>query len=112
MDHRVEIRADPEMRWPLACDLERATGSGEPRWTLPSGWLNPGETYYWHVRAKDKRGAWSDWSQTFKFVAAKGDFRTKESAAAFGRLSLAPIPFHEIDFYTDELRSSRPASKR
>jgi hypothetical protein len=70
-DHWVEIRADAEMRWPLACDLERVTGDGQPRWQIPPGWLHPGETYYWRVRAKGESGAWSPWSAPLPFVAAQ-----------------------------------------
>ena len=70
VDHWVEIRGDPEMRWPLSCNLEQVTRSGAPRYEPRPGSLSPGETYFWHVRAADKRGAWSAWSPTFQFVAA------------------------------------------
>jgi hypothetical protein len=33
-----------------------------------TGWLNDGETYYWRVRAKDVRGAWGEWSDTWSFT--------------------------------------------
>jgi hypothetical protein len=33
-----------------------------------TGWLNDGETYYWRVRAKDERGAWGEWSDTWSFT--------------------------------------------
>ena len=33
-----------------------------------TGWLNDGETYYWRVRAKDARGAWGEWSDTWSFT--------------------------------------------
>ncbi len=33
-----------------------------------TGWLNDGQTYYWRVRAKDARGAWGEWSDTWSFT--------------------------------------------
>lgn len=40
---------------------------------------------------------------------SKGNFRLKQSAAAFGRLSFAPIPFDNIGLYQDESRRQSPA---
>ena len=33
-----------------------------------TGWLNDGQTYYWRVRAKDARGTWGEWSDTWSFT--------------------------------------------
>jgi hypothetical protein len=30
--------------------------------------LNPDQTYFWHVRAKDAQGVWGPWSQTWSFT--------------------------------------------
>ena len=69
VDHHVEVRARPDMRFPVATSLDRLTFSGEPEWRVPGGWLIPGERYYWRVRARDGRGAWSTWSPVWSFVA-------------------------------------------
>ncbi len=66
------LRAD--MRWPLSMSfaklISRTALSGHPRYTLPGpGLLNPGTTYYWHVRAKDGQGVWGPWSPTWTFTA-------------------------------------------
>jgi hypothetical protein len=71
VDHHVEVRARPDMRFPLATSLDRLTFSNKPQWKVPGGWLIPGERYYWHVRAKDCRGAWGPWSQTWSFSVGK-----------------------------------------
>ena len=70
-DHHVEVRDRPEMRFPVATNLDRLTSSSKPEWKVPDGWLIPGARYYWHVRAKDKRGAWSPWSPVWSFVAGQ-----------------------------------------
>ncbi|NUQ64934.1 MAG: hypothetical protein HUU20_20925 [Pirellulales bacterium] len=68
-DYHLEVRARPDMRFPLATNLDRLTFSDKPQWQVPDGWLIPGERYFWHVRARDRRGAWSPWSQIWSFVA-------------------------------------------
>jgi len=70
-DHHVEVRDRPDMRFPVATNLDRLTSSVKPEWKVPDGWLIPGARYYWHVRAKDKRGAWSRWSKVWSFVAGQ-----------------------------------------
>lgn len=70
-DHWISISFDPQCRWPVATALLKVTGSGEPRWQLPEGWLNGDTTYYWKVRARDSRGVWGEWSPVFSFRTAK-----------------------------------------
>ena len=69
VDYHVEVRDRADMVLPVAPNLERLTFSGKPEWRVPGGWLIPGSRYYWRVRARDKRGAWSPWSETWRFTA-------------------------------------------
>ena len=67
VNHCIIISFDPQCRWPVATALLKETDSGKPEWQLPDGWLNPDTTYYWKVKAQDSRGAWSEWSQVYRF---------------------------------------------
>jgi hypothetical protein len=66
-DHQVMVSLRPDCRWPLASTLHQNTGSGQPEWKVPAGFLNPGTTYYWKVRARDGEGLIGGWSRVFSF---------------------------------------------
>ena len=66
-DYHIQVSPDSRMRWPVSPNLDRILLSGDPQWTVPEGWLVPGRTYYWRVRAKDLQGAWSNWSAVWSF---------------------------------------------
>jgi hypothetical protein len=72
-DYHFELSADPSMRWALSPAFDvlvsKTRDKGHPRFSLPSpGLLNPGETYYWRVRAKSEQGVWGPWSKTWRFT--------------------------------------------
>lgn len=72
-DYHFELSDRPDMAWPLSSNFEKlisnTADSGHARYTLPSaGLLNPGERYYWHVRAKNDKNVWGPWSETWSFV--------------------------------------------
>lgn len=78
VDYHFELSEHADMRWPLSPNFEKRTSltpsNGRPEWTVPYvGLLNPGTTYYWHVRALDAKGIWGPFSKTFSFrVEAPG----------------------------------------
>jgi hypothetical protein len=74
--YHVMICDDAECRWPLSSIFDVDLGDGKPShlsasWLVPySSWFNPGQTYYWHVKAQDyASGYWSDYSPTWSFRA-------------------------------------------
>jgi hypothetical protein len=67
VNYHVQISPRPDMLHPLSPNFDRLTFSGESQWELPQGWFVRGRTYYWRVRATDKWGATSDWSDVWQF---------------------------------------------
>ena len=61
------------MKWPLSMSfaklISRTDDAGHARFTLPApGLLNPDTAYFWHVRARDNKGVWGPWSNTWTFT--------------------------------------------
>lgn len=72
-DYHFELSARADMKWPLSMSfaklISRTPDAGQARYTLPEvGLLNPDTTYFWHVRAKDDKGVWGPWSETWSFT--------------------------------------------
>ncbi|MCE5271709.1 hypothetical protein LLH00_10550 [bacterium] len=66
-DYQVLVSLRPDCRWPLSPSLYRSLGAAATTWKVPAGFLNPGSTYYWKVRARDSHGAIGPWSEVFSF---------------------------------------------
>ena len=67
VDYHVQVSPRRDMLHAVSPNFDRLTFSGNPQWDVPQGWLVDGRTYYWRVRAKDKWGAWSGWSDAWRF---------------------------------------------
>jgi hypothetical protein len=82
--YHVQLGDEPAMRWALSPAFD-AVVAGKQRFALRSpGLLNPGQRYYWRVRAKSAEGVWGPWSKTWSFVprapGAPLDVRMEERA--------------------------------
>lgn len=65
--YHFELSDEPSVRWPLS----PAYTAVQPQrvWKpLTAGLLNPGQTYYWRVRAKSREGIWGPWSPVSQYV--------------------------------------------
>ncbi len=73
-DYWFELSDRADMRWPLSPNFEKLIGktrqAGTASYEVPyEGLLNPGQTYYWRVRARSEKGVWGPWSQVWSFAA-------------------------------------------
>lgn len=73
-DYQFQLSEFPDMRWPLSPNfnklISRTAYLGTPTFELPYvGLLNPGQKYYWHVRARSQDHVWGPWSKTYEFSA-------------------------------------------
>ena len=66
-DYHIQVSSHPDMLLPVSPNFDRITFSSQPQWQIPAGWLVKGRTYYWRVRAKDNWGAWSSFSNIWRF---------------------------------------------
>jgi hypothetical protein len=73
VDYHFQLSNEPVIRWALSPNFDKlishTANKGTASYTIPyTGLLNPGQRYYWRVRAQDERGVWGPWSQTWSFT--------------------------------------------
>ncbi|MFC1717283.1 transglutaminase domain-containing protein [Candidatus Poribacteria bacterium] len=68
-DYHIQVSPRSDMLHPISPSFDRIIFSQSPEWDFPQGWLVSGKTYFWRVRARNEWGAWSPWSQIWRFYA-------------------------------------------
>lgn len=71
-DYEFQLSEYPDVRYVLSSNFQklisRTDNRGTAAYELPGvGLLNPGQTYYWRVRARSEEGVWGPWSKVFSF---------------------------------------------
>ena len=66
--YHIQVSPRRDMLHPVSPNFDLIIPGKNPEWQIPSGWLTKGRTYYWHVKAKDKWGSWSNWSPVWSFT--------------------------------------------
>jgi hypothetical protein len=101
-DYHFQLADRPDIRWPLSPNFEkyisRTPDQGNACYTLPRpGLLAHGQTYYWHVKARDSNGVWGPWSTTWSFTAEGPEYPVGvamkyDAGAGTGTLAWSPNP--------------------
>ncbi len=72
-DYHIQVSRYADFRWCVCPAFDRYVGrtayAGGTKWQAEfPNLLNPDETYYWRVRARNEKGVWGDWSEVRSFV--------------------------------------------
>lgn len=85
--YHVELCDRSDCRWPLSSIFDSDLAGFDPIQQVPLqnsfaawpmqffDWFNPGQTYYWRVKAEDTRALWSDYSPIWRFTVAEVPIR-------------------------------------
>ena len=108
-DYHFQLSNRSDLRWCLSPNFNRLISltpdKGNPRYTLPyEGLLNPDQTYYWRVRARDDKGVWGPWSRIWSF--------TPRGAGVPLGLALQAQGNHHVLNWKRNPRGRRPVSYR
>jgi len=73
VDYHFQLSNEPTIRWALSPNFDKLISRTKDKATASytiahAGLLNPGQRYYWRVRAQDERGVWGPWSPTWSFT--------------------------------------------
>ncbi|NOZ23777.1 MAG: hypothetical protein GXP25_22090, partial [Planctomycetes bacterium] len=72
VDYHFQLSNRADMLWHLSPNfnklISKTADKGKAQFTIPyRGLLNPGQTYYWRVRARDEKGVWGPWGKVWSF---------------------------------------------
>ena len=68
VDYYIMVSPNPRCIWPISANFEGSLGP-VTEFAVPEGWLVPGQTYYWRVKAGSDKGPWGAWSPIRSFRA-------------------------------------------
>jgi hypothetical protein len=95
----IQVSRYPDMRLPYRPCFDVIIDSPKHRSPF-AGLFNPGQPYYWRVRACNRHGVWGDWSPVWEFrwqgprvpIAVKHELRGQEITISWERDSRGPQP--------------------
>lgn len=65
--YQLRVSRCPDLLYPYRTSLDVIIPTTE--WKVPyTGIFSPATTYYWHLRCRDRWGAWGPWSKTWTFT--------------------------------------------